>query len=587
MDDKKPWLKFYGHVPECLNYPRVTMYEALMNTVNRYPDAIAYDFLGYTSTYRQFGKEIDHCANALASLGIKKGDRITISMPTSPQGIICFYAVNKLGAIASMIHPLSPPEEIAFYLNSSRSTLALTLDAFYNKFSEVKKKTSLSILVLARIPDYLGAIKKIGFNLTKGRKIPKVPKDPMVRWWSDLMKVSHPQVPKAEMDTNEMAVILYSGGTTGIPKGIMLSNMNFISEGMQVSAWGNLTKHDSMLAILPIFHGFGLGVCINAVFMGGSKSILVPQFTPEIVTKLIKAKRPNVVVGVPTLFDALSRNPLFQNTDLSCLRATFCGADSLPRTVKERFESVVKKQGGDIQLLEGYGLTEAVTAIMATPLNEYREGSIGIPFPDMLAKIVKVESMEEAPIGEDGEICLHGPAVMLGYLDHQEDTANVLKRHPDEKIWLHTGDIGTMDKDGFFYFKLRLKRMIKSSGMNVYPSQVEEVLYQHPDVDKACIIGVPDESQVQRVKGFVVLKELSKAGPEMEKELIEHCRKHLIKWSCPREIEFRSALPMTLIGKVAYKELEQEEIARPKKTKNYNGKYGNGEAQYENSERIE
>jgi long-chain acyl-CoA synthetase len=571
MNNKKPWLAFYGHVPESLDYPRVTMYEAVMMTVNRYPDAIAYDFLGYTSTYREFGKEIDHCANALASLGLKKGDRITISMPTTPQGIICFYAANKLGAVASLIHPLSTPEEISFYLNSSKSKFALTLDAFYNKFSEIKKKTDLRVLILARIPDYLGLVKKIGFNLTKGRKIPKVPPDPMVRWWSDLMKTAYLPAPMADMSTDEMAVILYSGGTTGVPKGIMLSNMNFISEGMQVSAWGKLSKDDSMLAILPIFHGFGLGVCINAVFMGGSKSILVPQFTPEIVAKLIRSKRPNVVVGVPTLFDALSRDPLFQKTDLSCLRATFCGADSLPRVVKERFEGVVRKQGGNVQLLEGYGLTEAVTAIMATPLTEYREGSIGIPFPDMLARIVRVESTEEAPVGEEGEICLHGPAVMLGYLGHPEETASVLKRHPDGKVWLHTGDIGFMDKDGFFYFKLRLKRMIKSSGMNVYPSHVEDVLYQHPDIDKACIIGVPDESQVQRVKGFVVLKDPSKVCPEMEEELIEHCRKHLIKWSCPREIEFRPNLPITLIGKVAYKELEQEEIARLKKAGKYSG----------------
>jgi long-chain acyl-CoA synthetase len=549
----------------------VTMYEAVMMTVSRYPDAIAYDFLGYQSTYREFGKEIDHCANALANLGLKKGDRITISMPTTPQGIICFYAANKLGAVASLIHPLSTSEEISFYLNNSKSSFALTLDAFYNKFSEIKKKTDLRVLILAKVPDYLGLVKKIGFNLTKGRKIPKVPQDPMVRWWSDLMKTSYPQAPGADMSTDEMAVILYSGGTTGVPKGIMLSNMNFISEGMQVSAWGKLSKDDSMLAILPIFHGFGLGVCINAVFMGGSKSILVPQFTPEIVARLIKSKRPNVVVGVPTLFDALSRNPLFQKTDLSCLRATFCGADSLPRVVKERFESIVRKQGGNVQLLEGYGLTEAVTAIMATPLTEYREGSIGIPFPDMHAKTVKVETTEEVPIGEEGEICLHGPAVMLGYLDHPEETTGVLKRHSDGKMWLHTGDIGFMDKDGFFYFKLRLKRMIKSSGMNVYPAHVEDVLYQHPDVDKACIIGVPDESQVQRVKGFVVLKDPSKAGTEMEETLIEHCRKNLIKWSCPREIEFRTNLPTTLIGKVAFKELEQEEIARLKKAGKYSG----------------
>jgi len=571
MHEKKPWLKFYGDIPESIDYPRVTLYEAVMRTVARCPDAVAYDFLGYTSSYRQFGGEIDRCADALASLGMKKGDRITISMPTTPQGIICFYAANKLGAVASMIHPLSTPKEIEFYLNLSRSRFALTLDAFYGKFAEVRARTSLEILILARIPDYLSGIKKIGFHLTKGRKIPNVPEDPMVRWWNDLMKGSYPPAPKAETGSDELAVILYSGGTTGVPKGIMLSNMNFISEGMQVSAIGKLSEKDALLAILPIFHGFGLGVCVNACFMGGAKSILVPQFTPETVATLIRTKRPTFVIGVPTLFDALSRNPEFQKTDLSCLKATFSGADTLPKTVKERFEAVVKKQGGSCQLLEGYGLTEAVTAIMVTPFDEYREGGVGVPFPDMLAKIVKLGTTEEVPAGEEGEICLHGPAVMLGYLDHPEETAETLKTHPDGNVWLHTGDIGTMDEDGFFYFRLRLKRMIKSSGMNVYPAQVEEILYRHPDVRDACIIGVPDESQVQRVKGFVVLKDPVKAGPKMEKELVAYCQDHLIKWSCPREIEFRESLPKTLVGKIAFNVLEQEEIAKLKKEGRYAG----------------
>jgi long-chain acyl-CoA synthetase len=571
MYEKKPWLKFYGQVPHTLDYPRISMYEAVKRSAQLRPDELAYDFLGYTSTYRRFLTEIDHCADALAAIGLQKGDKITISMPTSPQGVICFYAANKLGAISSMIHPLSTAKEIEFYLNTAKSRYALTLDAFYSKFKDVKERTPLETLILARIPDYLSPLKRIGFNLTVGRKIPKVPKDPLVKWWSDLMRGHYPQAPKTQVNTDDLAVILYSGGTTGVPKGIMLSNMNFISEGMQVSEWGKLSDADSILAILPIFHGFGLGVCVNACFMGGGKTILVPQFTPETVAQIICTQKPSFVVGVPTLFDALSRHPKFRKADLSCLRGTFSGADTLPRTVKERFESVVKKQGGNVQLLEGYGLTEAVTAIMSMPINEYREGSIGVPFPDMLAKIVKLGTTEEVPCGEEGEICVSGPAVMMGYLDHPEETADTLRKHPDGKIWLHTGDIGTMDKDGFFYFKLRQKRMIKSSGMNVYPAQVEDILYKHPDVQDACIIGVPDQAQVQLVKGIVVLKDLSKASPEMEKKLIDYCRDQLIKWSCPREIEFRDSLPKTLIGKIAFTVLEQEEIAKLKAAGKYAG----------------
>ena len=571
MQQKEPWLKFYGDVPDSIEYPEVTMYEAVMKTAMEKPDAVAYDFMGREETYGQFAKEIDRFANILSHLGLKKGDRITISMPTAPQGIICFYAVNKLGGVASMIHPLSTESEIEFYISVSKSRFALTLDVFYEKFRNVLDKTCLELLILTKIPDYLPFFKGIGFKLTKGRQIPKVPADPRVRWWKDLMKLSFPDVPKADINPHDLAVILYSGGTTGRPKGIMLSNFNFIAEGQQSAIWSGRDPGDSVLAILPIFHGYGLGVCVNAALMGGGKAILVPTFTPEIVAELIKKKRPAAIVGVPTLFEALSRNPVFQKTDLSCLKTAYCGADTLPRVIKEQFEEIVKKQGGNVKLLEGYGLTEAVTGIMATPADGYREGSIGVPFPDMKAKIVKPNTIEEVPCGEEGEICIAGPAVMLGYLDQEEETAKTLQVHEDGCTWLHTGDIGTRDEDGYFYFKLRKKRMIKSSGMNVYPTQVEERLYQHPGIANACVIGVPDKSQGQRVKAFVVLKDKTKAGPDMEKQLIAHCSEELIKWSCPREIEFRNDLPLTLVGKVAYKVLEDEEIEKRKKAGLYTG----------------
>ena len=562
MDPDRPWLRYYGDVPATLDYPEVTMAEALMQTAVRCPYAVAFDFFGTTMTYRRFAAAIDRCAAALYAMGLRPGDRFTIAMPTCPQAVICFYAVNRLGAVASMIHPLSTATEIDFYLKLSRSRFALTLDAFYAKFRQVCDDTPLERLILARIPDYLGWIKRIGFNLTKGRKIAPVPADDRVVWWQAMMTASHPAAPAGNAGFEDLAVILYSGGTTGKPKGIMLSNRNFISEGMQVSAWGNLAEGDAILAILPVFHGFGLGVCLNAAFMGGARSIMVPQFTPETVARLIRAKRPNFIVGVPTLFEALNRDPCFCRTDLGCIKAAFSGADTLPRCVKERFEETVRRQGGSTQLREGYGLTEAVTAIMAMPITEYREHSIGVPFPDMHAKIVRTETTEELPPGEEGEICISGPAVMMGYLDQPEETAKTLQTHPDGRVWLHTGDIGTMDADGFFYFRLREKRMIKSSGMNVYPAQVEDQLYKHPDVLEACVIGIPDARQMERVKAFVVLKDPAKAGPEMEKALIDFCRRDLIIWSCPREIAFRGELPLTLVGKVAFAQLVEEELEK-------------------------
>jgi long-chain acyl-CoA synthetase len=295
--------------------------------------------------------------------------------------------------------------------------------------------------------------------------------------------------------------------------------------------------------------------------MGGGKSILVPQFSAEVVSKVLRRDRPSVLVGVPTLFDALTKDPSLAGADLSCLTACFCGADTLPREVKERFEAMVARGGGKVKLLEGYGLTEAVTGIMATPLTEYREGSIGIPFPDMLAKIVKPGTVEEAPVGEEGEICIAGPAVMIGYLDDPQATAEALKVHADGRTWLHTGDLGKMDADGFTYFSVRLKRMIKSSGFNVYPAQVEAVIRAHPAVADACVIGVPDPAQVERVKACVVLREAAQAGPAMQEAIIAHCRERLIKWSCPREVEFVRELPLTRVGKVDYRELARRHAA--------------------------
>ncbi|HOW83194.1 MAG TPA: AMP-binding protein, partial [Spirochaetota bacterium] len=510
------------------------------------------------------------------SLVLKKGERVTISMPTSPPGIICFYAVNKLGAIASMIHPLSTESEIEFYCKISKSRFALTMDMWLNTFAPAAKRAGVEKLLICKMQEYLPAHLAKLYWLKAGRKNPKIPtNDPMIVDWKKwVMKTEHPQALRADVNAEDLAVILYSGGTTGTPKGIMLSNYNFVTEGLMCANWvGMNPEYSDVLAMLPIFHGFGLGVCVNTALSNGGKCILVPMFEADLAAKMIK-KRPNFMIGVPTLYEALTKSKKFNKSDLSCLFACFSGADTLPRVVKERFEAIVERQGGKgVKLLEGYGLTEAVTAIMAMPMGEYREGSIGIPFSSMLAKVVKKGTTEEAPVGEEGELCLHGPAVMLGYLDQPEETAEVLQKHSDGKIWLHTGDVVSMDNDGFFYFKLREKRMIKSSGMNVYPAQVEGQLYKHEAVDECCVIGIPDVEQVERVKAFVVLKKefTSKAGPDMAKELITHCRKDLIKWSCPREVEFINEIPKTKVGKIAFTELQKREIERLRAEGKYTG----------------
>ncbi len=558
MSENLPWLRHYGAAPHHLEYPPVTLHEALATTAERLPDALAWDFFDTTSTYGQLIADVERFAGALASCGLGSGERILISMPTSPQGVIAFYAANRLDALPAMIHPLSTSAEITRYLDMTGARMALTLDAFYPALAAATPKKPLETIILARIGDYLPPVKRVGFWLTKGRKIAAVPPSPRVRWWRELMERAPSRIPTSRNKTHDPAAVLFSGGTTGDPKGILLSNRNFIAEGMQAGAWVALGEGDAMLAALPIFHGFGLGVCVNATFMAGGKSILVPTFDARSTSELIRHKRPNVLVGVPTLFDALSKDSELAKADLSCLRACFSGADTLPRQVKERFERLVHERGGNVRLLEGYGLTEAVSGIMATPIEGYREGSIGVPLADTLAKICRVGTTEEAPVGEEGELCVSGPAVMLGYLDNPQATAAVLRTHPDGRTWLHTGDLARRDADGFFYFTVRLKRMIKSSGFNVYPTQVEAVLDEHPLVAESCVIGVPDTAQVERVKACVVLKDPSRAGKETEEALITHCRERLIKWSCPREIEFRSDLPHTRVGKVDYRALIEE-----------------------------
>jgi long-chain acyl-CoA synthetase len=555
----KPWLAFYGDVPESLEYPEIGLYEGLVRPATRWPSATAVDFLGSTLTYRELLEGVDRCASALSELGLGAGDRITISMPTSPQGVIAFYAAAKLGAVASLIHPLSTAAEIEGYLKMSGSRVALTLDAFYAPFAEVRERTPLETLILAKISDYLSPAKALGFWLTRGRKIPSVPADPSVRWWSQLVSAPRPAVQQAPVSPHDLVAILYSGGTTGSPKGIMLSHRNFVSEALQLAAWVHLSEDDVVLAALPIFHGFGLAALVNAPLLHGAKVVMVPQFSPKIVADLLRTKRPTLTAGPPTLYEALARDPALARADLSSLRAAFSGADTLPEPVRERFEQLVSERGGSVRLLEGYGLTEAVTAIMGMPLHEHRPGSIGVPFPDTLGAICAPGTTDELPPGEEGELCISGPAVMLGYLDNPEATAAALKEHADGRIWLHTGDIGRRDEDGFFYFTSRLKRMIKSSGFNVFPAQVESVLYEHPAVAEVCVVGIPDEAQGERVKAFVVPAASAEPSPELAKELIEHCRERLIKWSCPREVEFLDELPKTRLGKIDFVALQQRE----------------------------
>ncbi len=562
---KAPWLAFYGEVTATLDYPDSSMLDLVQQAAARYPDTNAVTFMGKGTRYDDLMRQIDEAARAFAAIGIREGDKVTLCMPNCPQIVVCFYALNRIGAIASLIHPLSSVGEIAFYIKDSGSKAVVSLDAFYGKFEEVRKEVSFETLVLTSIKDALSPVMKVGFALTQGRKIPKVPKSADVLFWKAFLNGAKTQDDSCFVTRRgtDAAVILFSGGTTGTTKGILLSNLNFNALALQTLAMGHCVVPGArMLAAMPMFHGFGLGVCIHTMLAAGVTAILVPRVSVESYAKLLKKEKPNYIAGVPTLYEGITRNPYMDGVDMSQLLGVFSGGDTLSIELKKKFDSFLAEHGASVQVREGYGTTECVTASCLTPYHMYREGSIGLPFPDTYYKIVNPGTTDELPCGEDGEICLCGPSVMMEYVNQPEETANVLKKHPDGHVWLHTGDLGNMDADGFIFFKQRIKRLIITSGYNVYPSQVENAIDAHEKVLMSCVIGVPDAYRMQKIKAFVVLKPNILPTPVLKDEILAHCGKLVAKYAMPYDIEFRSELPKTLVGKVAYTVLEKEELEK-------------------------
>ena len=564
-----PWLNYYGAIPRTLNYPRLTIYQLVAQTARECPDLPAYEFMGRRTSYRDFLARIDRAALALYTAGIRAGDRVTICMPNCPQAVDSFYALNRIGAVSNMIHPLSAAGEIKFYLNFSKSKAILTLDQFYGKIAPIMPELDDpdTKLIIAKIEDELFPHLALGYALTAGRKYPHPERKGNYIWWKEFLrkgKKLNAYLPKNAQKPEDGASILYSGGTTGTTKGILLSNMNFNALGLQTIAASGFAPINGlkMLSVMPVFHGFGLGIGIHTALIGGACCILVPKFNVATYADLLIKKQPNIIPGVPTLFEALLRADKLENADLSCLKGVFCGGDSLSIELKKKVDEFLKAHNASVQIRQGYGLTECVTASCLTPKDYNRVGSIGVPFPDTYYKIVKPGTQEEVPYGEEGEICLSGPTVMLEYVNHPEETAQTKQTHADGLTWIHTGDLGMMDEEGFIYFRQRIKRMIVTNGYNVYPSQLENILDGHDYVHLSCVIGVKDPIKIQRVKAFVVLKPGYQPTEACKKELLDYCRKHIAKYAMPSDIEFREELPKTLVGKVAYRVLEEEENAK-------------------------
>lgn len=565
---KAPWKEHLGDVPFTLDYFQGSMFEAVANIAEKYPDNVAFDFYGKATTYKELIREIETCAKALKTIGVREGDKVTIALPNCPQAIQVFYAVNLVGGICNMIHPLSAEKEIEFYLNESRSVTAITLDQFYGKFENIRKNTGVTNIVIASVKDELSKPLKAGTMIMDSiNKVQKIPDDAPVIRWKDFLKLSRHCFYnyKVERKGSDPAVILYSGGTTGTTKGILLSNLNFNALGQQVIAANPMFRvGDKMLAAMPLFHGFGLGVCVHTMLSQGGRCILIPRFTAEDYAKKVVKCKCNFIAGVPTLYEALLRLPYMKNADLSSLKGVFSGGDSLSVELKKKFDKFLYDHNSKVQIREGFGTTECVTASCLTPPHMAKEGSIGLPFPDTYYKIVEPGTDKELPYGEEGEILIAGPTVMMEYINHPQETAQTLRRHADGLTWIYTGDLGVMDSEGFIYFRGRAKRMIITSGYNVYPGQIENILDANELIHMSCVIGVPDSYKMQKVKAFVMLKPGVPENDDTKELILAYCRKHIAKYAMPYDIEFRKELPKTLVGKVAYRVLEEEEAEKRK-----------------------
>ncbi|MDR0912732.1 MAG: AMP-binding protein [Methanobrevibacter sp.] len=582
----RPWIRFYpsGVLPN-IDYPEGSMYDRIEFIGSLVKDYVAVEFLGLKINYSELIESIDDCARGLIELGVKKGDKVTICIPNTPHAVVAFYAVNKIGAISNMVHPLSAPKELEYYLNLTESRFLITINFSYSNYEKIKDNVNVKKVIVCKLGNYLKYIKRAGYWTFAGRKIPKIQDHENIIKWKELLKLgnatknnklkegNNEKNPKTKtnnsnefpkINANDPAVILYTGGTTGKQKGVVLSNLNFNALALQIISQNNVISGDKMMCIMPFFHGFGLGVSMHTTLVAGGTAILVPKFSVEDFATSFRKHSPEFVAGVPTMFAALIKHKKMMDSDFSKLKGVYSGADTLPNEIKLQVEEFMHNRGAKVNIREGYGLTETVTASCLTPQSEYRFGSIGIPFPDTLYKICKIGTQDTANIDEDGEICIYGPSVMLEYYKEEKETADVLKKHKDGKIWVHTGDLGSMDKDGFIYFKQRIKRIIKHSGYSIFPSQIEDVLMNHPAVNNVCVVGVPDDYQMEKIRAYVVLEEEYEEAIEhkneisLKNDLLECSKKYLSTWSMPQEIIFRKTLPLTKVGKIDYVSLEKE-----------------------------
>ena len=555
------WSKFYTDDELNFKIENQTMYDVIYESYKKYPNNVAYEYFGKKTSYKKLIKQIDKCANAFCSYGVKKGDIITICLPNIPQAIIAVYALNKIGAIAHMTHPLSAEEEIREYVNDTNSKILVIIDMCYSKLKNIISNTKLNKVIYVSASNSMGLKMKLGYMLTKRIKYKSFkPSKKYISWNNFIEKGVFNNIKLPYLDKNTPAVILHSGGTSGKPKYVVIDNKAFnVSAIQEKIVLKNIKPGDSTLAIMPNFHGFGLSVCIHTPLSIGCYTILVPQFDSKKFDLLINKTKPSAILGVPTLYEALIKNKNIRNFDLSYLKYLVSGGDVLSKQLEQNINKYLKDHNSNIKISQGYGLSESLAAVSLCFDDVNKNGSIGIPLSKNYIKIIDPSTRKRLYYGNIGEICITGPTVMIGYLNNESETNEALQMHDDGYLWLHTGDMGHMDKDGYLYYDQRIKRMIITSGYNVYPSHVEEVIEKHPDVLKCIVVGMPHPYKQEVIKAFIVLK--SGVSPTILKKISikDYCKKNLAHYMCPYKYVFRKALPKTRLGKIDFKSLQNDE----------------------------
>ena len=559
--NKRLWHKYYNKKDREVTTPDMSLFEYLYNSNIDRLNKTAINYFGKKISFSEFFNKIDICAKALKSQGVREKDVVSICLPNVPEAVILFYAVSKIGAIANMIHPLSAEEEIKRSIVDTKSVILFTVNFNYKKVKNIIDETKVYKVIFVSPKDSMPKSMSIGYFLLQDRKI-KLPKsNEIFMLWKFFMEkgINYKTNVFKKTDKNSPAVILHSGGTSGTPKSIVLSNGNINVVPLQAHiALPDVTENDTMLGILPMFHCFGLVECVHYPLTTGLELILVPKFDASRFDKLLRKHKPTFIAGVPTLFEALLKNKHMDDIDLSNVKYIVSGGDSLNEERNKRINDFFHEHGSTKGIVQGYGMTETSGGCIFSTTNSYTLGSVGIPLPSNDLKIVDPETHEEVEIGKVGEILISGPSVMMGYLDDEKETNKVLEKDKNDKIWVHTGDLGYINKNGCLFFVQRLKRLIISSGYNVYPSHIEEILNKHEYVLNSCVVGIPHPYKVKVPKAYIVLKSDYHDSLKVRNEIKDYLEKNLAKYMLPKEYVIRESLPKTMIGKVDYKKLEEE-----------------------------